>query len=84
MDDLDRSAYPEPPLLLRGLDPAQAWKLLSRSSSQMPAVPYIDVPDEGLTLYVGPQAKSLLGMAPDDIANLEPGPDRRPPAPGRP
>ena len=39
-----------------------AWEFFTALIETMPVVPYIDVPDEGLTLYIGPQARDILGI----------------------
>lgn len=47
----------------------QAWEFFTALMESMPVVPYIDAPDERLTLYIGPQAREILGLDVVDIVN---------------
>lgn len=46
-----------------------AWDFFTALIETMPVVPYIDVPDEGRTLYIGPQARDILGLERWEIVN---------------
>lgn len=50
-------------------DGPEAWELITMLLESMPVVPYIDVPDEQITLYIGPQVKQVLGLQREDVAN---------------
>lgn len=47
---------------------AEAWELLLSLLESIPVVPYLDTPDEGRTIYIGPQAEHILGVDPADPA----------------
>ncbi|MCZ3388611.1 MAG: PAS domain-containing protein [Actinomycetia bacterium] len=60
-----------------GLDPLsnalgagpEAWEFFTALIESMPVVPYIDVPDEQRTLYIGPQAREILGLELGDVVD---------------
>ncbi len=54
------------PLLGAGPD---GWNFFTALIETMPVVPYIDAPDENLTLYIGPQSREILGLDRGDIVN---------------
>lgn len=52
-------------------DGPEAWDFFVALIESMPVVPYIDIPDELRTIYVGPQVRRTLGMEPEDVLNPE-------------
>ena len=59
---------PDPLSSALGAGP-EAWEFFTALIESMPVVPYIDAPDEQLTLYIGPQAREILGLESGDIVN---------------
>ena len=62
------TGVPDPLSSALGAGP-EAWQFFTALIESMPVVPYIDAPDEQLTLYIGPQAKQILGLEVGDIVN---------------
>lgn len=47
----------------------EAWDFFVALIESMPVVPYIDIPDDLVTIYVGPQVRRVLGMEPEEVLN---------------